>query len=162
MNYALFRTSNEKYIVVLRILAGTPLVLFGVMHLSGASPMEPLVEAAGLPLPALTAIVAPVVQVLAGLLLLAGALTRFGALMGAVVMLGGLITNFLIPNDQWPTPSELDPNIIVMGTEPAMLTPIALIVMALSAFLMFKGAGAWSLDGRVYSKAPGAEYEESI
>lgn len=162
MNYALCRTSNEKYIIALRIIAGAPLVMFGVMHLTGASPMQPLVEAAGLPMAGLTSIVAPVVQILAGLLLIAGAITRLGALMGAVVMLGGLVTNFLIPNDQWPTPSEIDPNIMVMGTEPAMLTPIALVVMALSIFIMIKGAGAWSLDGRLYSKGPGSEYEESI
>ncbi|MFG0245064.1 MAG: DoxX family protein [Phycisphaerales bacterium JB052] len=148
MSSRLLQTQPSKAIAILRIIAGLPLVMFGMMHLTGASPMEPLVEAAGLPMPALTAIVAPIVQVLAGLMLLIGAGTRVGATMGMIVSLGGLITNLEIPNDQWPTPSEADPSVIVMGTEPAFLTPLAITIIVLSAIVLFKGAGAWSLDHR--------------
>ena len=148
MNNALTKTSNQKHIAILRIIAGAPLVMFGIMHLTGAAPMEPLVEAAGLPLPGITAIVAPLAQLLAGLLILSGAFARIGALIAIPVMLGGLVTNFKIPNDQWPTPSELDPAILVPGAEPAMLTPLAIVVILLSAYILFKGAGAWSVDAR--------------
>lgn len=153
MNNALTHTTNHKHIAVLRILAGAPLVMFGIMHLSGAAPMKPLVEAAGLPMPEMTAIVAPIAQLIAGILLLAGALARPGALLAIFVMLGGLVTNFKIPNDQWPTPSELDPSIMVPGAEPAILTPLAIVVILLSAYIILKGAGPWSVDARCASKS---------
>jgi uncharacterized membrane protein YphA (DoxX/SURF4 family) len=149
MSNPLLQTKPSKAIALLRIIAGLPLVLFGIMHLTGAAPMQPLVEAAGLAFPALTAIVAPLVQVLAGLLLLIGAGARLGAVMGMIVSLGGLITNLKIPNDQWPTPSEIDPSIMVMGTEPAFLTPLAIAIILFSAIVLKFGAGAWSVDHKL-------------
>ncbi len=148
MSCPLTQTTDQRYVAILRILAGIPLVMFGIMHLTGAAPMEPLVEAAGLPMPGMTAVVAPLAQVLAGVLLLSGTLARIGALIGIGVMFGGLITNFKIPNDQWPTPSELDPNIMVLGAEPIVLTPLAIVTILLCAYIFFKGAGPWSVDGR--------------
>jgi len=157
MNNALTKTTNQKHIAVIRIIAGAPLVMFGIMHLTGAAPMKPLVEAAGLPMPGLTAAVIPPAMLLAGVLLLSGAFARVGALIGIGVMLGGLVTNFKIPNDQWPTPSKVDPSIMVPGTEPAMLTPLAIVVILLSVYVIFKGAGAWSVDGKCSSdSAPSA------
>jgi len=152
----LTQTRDTKYNIALRIIAGAPLLIFGVMHLSGAAPMLPLVEAAELPAPALTAIAAPIVQILAGLLLILGALTRLGAVLGVIVMLGGLITNFLIPNDQWPIPVDTAPN-----TEPMILTPLAILVIILSAVLLFVGGGKWSVDRKVEgpSDQPGAANE---
>jgi uncharacterized membrane protein YphA (DoxX/SURF4 family) len=162
MNNALTQTTNAKHIAILRILAGAPLVMFGVMHLTGAAPMKPLVEAAGLPLPGLTAAVVPLAMLLAGVLLLSGAFARVGALIGIGVMLGGLVTNIKIPNDQWPTPSDLDSNVIVMGPEPGMLTPLAIVVILLSAYIIFKGAGAWSIDGKgSTTSAPSAPAPEA-
>jgi uncharacterized membrane protein YphA (DoxX/SURF4 family) len=149
MSNPLLQTKPSKAIALLRIIAGLPLVLFGIMHLTGAAPMQPLVEAAGLAFPALTAIVAPLVQVLAGLMLLIGAGARLGAVMGMIVSLGGLITNLKIPNDQWPTPSEIDPSIMVMGTEPAFLTPLAIAIILFSAIVLKFGAGAWSVDHKL-------------
>lgn len=149
MSNPLLQTKPSKAIALLRIIAGLPLVLFGIMHLTGAAPMQPLVEAAGLAFPELTAIVAPLVQVLAGLLLLIGAGARLGAVMGMIVSLGGLITNLKIPNDQWPTPSEIDPSIMVMGTEPAFLTPLAIAIILFSAIVLKFGAGDWSFDHKL-------------
>ena len=156
MTNTLTHTTNHKHIAILRILAGAPLLMFGLMHLTGAAPMLPLVEAAGLPMPGLTAIAAPIAQIIAGLILLSGAFARIGALLAIPVMIGGLVTNFKIPNDQWPTPSELDPNIMVPGTEPAMLTPIAIVVILLSIYIVIKGAGPWSIDARSADASPDA------
>lgn len=145
----LLQTTPRKPVAVLRIVGALPLIGFGVMHLTGAAPMEPLVEAADLPLPALTARVAPLAQILAGLLLLPGFAARLGAVIGLIVSLAALITNLLIPNDQWPTPSEADASVIVMGAEPAFLTPLAVLMMACCAIVLFAGAGAWSIDHRL-------------
>jgi uncharacterized membrane protein YphA (DoxX/SURF4 family) len=162
MNNALTNTSNHKHLSILRIVAGAPLIMFGIMHITGAAPMLPLVEAAGLPLPELTATLAPIAQLIAGLLLISGALARFGALIAIVTMLGGLVTNFKIPNDQWPTPSALDPAILELGTEPAMLTPIAIVVLLLSVYVLFKGAGAWSFDSKLSSNTSNQATSTSV
>ena len=122
--------------------------MFGIMHLTGAMPMKPLVEAAGLPMPAITAIIAPLAQILAGLLLLSGAFARVGAVVAIATMLGALITHMKIPNDQWPTPSEIDPAIMAPGPEPTFMMALAAIIILTAAFVIFKGAGAWSVDGR--------------
>ena len=122
--------------------------MFGIMHLTGAMPMKPLVEAAGLPMPGITAIIAPLAQILAGILLLSGAFARVGALVAIGTMFGALITHFKIPNDQWPTPSELDPAVMVPGAEPTFMMGLAAIVILTSAFVILKGAGAWSIDAK--------------
>ncbi len=90
--------------VMLRFVAGAPLVLFGAIHLipGGPMPMRPLVEAAGMPAPGAMAVIAPLLQVAAGLSLLAGAWVRLGALGAVAVMAGALFTHIRIPNDQWP------------------------------------------------------------
>ena len=148
MNNALTRTTNQKHIAIIRILAGAPLLLFGLMHLSGAMPMKPLMEAAGLPMPASTAIIASLTQVIAGVLLLSGALARAGALAAIGTMIGALITHIKIPNDQWPTPSEIDPAIIVPGPEPTFMMALAAVIILTSAYIIAKGAGPWSVDAK--------------
>lgn len=148
MNNALTKTTNQKHIIIIRILAGAPLLMFGLMHLTGAMPMKPLVEAAGLPMPDMMAVVAPIAQILAGALLLSGAFARVGGVIAIGTMLGALMTHIKIPNDQWPTPSEIDPSIMTPGAEPTFMMALAAIVILASAYVIFKGAGAWSVDGK--------------
>ena len=148
MNNPLTKTTNQKHILVLRIIAGAPLFLFGIMHLVGAMPMRPLIEAAGLPMPGITAIVAPLAQILGGALLLSGAFARIGGLVAIGTMLGAIVTHIKIPNDQWPTPSEVDPSIMVPGAEPTMMLGIAAVIVLGSAYTIFKGAGPMSVDAR--------------
>ncbi len=145
----LLNTTHSTLTLLPRILAGGPLLMFGFMHLSGAMPMKPLVEAAALPMPDLAATVTPIVMVLAGLMLLAGALVRLGALAAIGSMLGALMTHIKIPNDQWPTPSAADPSIIVPGPEPTFMMALAVLIILSSAYLLFKGAGAMSLDAKL-------------
>lgn len=82
-----------RHLAVIRILAALPLVVIGAMHLVGAAPMLPILEGAGMPLPELSARVAPVVEVVAGLLLLTGFQVRLGALLAMVTMGGALFAH---------------------------------------------------------------------
>ncbi len=43
-------TRPTKEVIVFRLIAGLPLVLFGTMHLIGAPRMRPILEAANIPL----------------------------------------------------------------------------------------------------------------
>lgn len=161
MTNALTKTTTQKHIAIIRIIAGAPLLMFGIMHLSGAMPMKPLIEAAGLPMPGITAIVASLAQVFAGIILLFGAFARVGAAIAIGTMIGALITHIKIPNDQWPTPSELDINVMVPGPEPTFMMGLAAGIILTSAYIIFKGAGPWSVDSKLLPHAPNQSQDQS-
>lgn len=151
MNNALTKTTNQKHIAILRIIAGAPLFAFGVMHLiPDMMPIKPLIEAAGLPMPDIAAMVTPPMMVLAGLLLLIGAFARIGAVIGIGTMLGAVMTHIKIPSDGWPIPLEGAPH--ANPYIPMLL--FAVITILFSAYVIFKGAGAWSIDGKGASESP--------
>jgi len=127
--------------VAVRILAGGPLLVFGLMHLAGMAPMQPIVEAAGLPAPGLSAILAPIGEVVAGLMILAGLYTRVGAAIAVAVMLGAVTAHIRIPSDGWPQPDG------TVGAEPPLVW-LALAIILLSGYLIWRGAGPWSVDSR--------------
>ena len=52
------------------------MVLFGMMHIVGSAPIEPILAAARIPLPQLNALVAPAIEVGSGLMLLSGWFAR--------------------------------------------------------------------------------------
>lgn len=149
---ALRQTDNCKIGLGIRIVAGLPLVAFGAMHLMGAinpdmgMPMKPLLEAAGFPAPGLMAVVAPLAQLVAGLMLLSGAFARIGGLIAIGTMAGAIMTHVKIPNDQWPIPTTD----AVEGPwpEPTFMMGIAAVVIGGAIYVLWKGAGAMSIDLR--------------
>lgn len=132
-------TSMTKHLIVVRILAGGPLLLFGAMHLSGSMPMAPLLEAAGIPMASINAIIAPIMEVLAGLLLLSGAFARVGGVLAVMTMLGALYTHIKIPSDGWPEANG-------GPQEPQFMMVIATIALLGGAYVALRGGGAWSVD----------------
>lgn len=136
-------TGDQPWLLVLRIVAGGMLLLFGVMHLTGAAPMRPIVEAAGFPLPALNAVLAPVLQVAAGVLLLSGYLARVGAAIAIAVMLGALYTHLVVANADWPGENE-----------PPIFFPF--IPMVPGFVILVFGAGRWSVDRAATGQTPPA------
>ncbi len=141
---ALTSTHNCKILLATRLIGGLPLVFFGAMHLIGAMPMKPLIEAAGLPMPDAMAILAPLAQLIAGLLLVAGAFARVGAIIAIGTMLGAVVTQIKIPNDAWPMPTPEDA--AAVGPEPVFMLAIAGLIIIASVVVIWKGAGAMSLD----------------
>lgn len=137
------RTRDVKWPIIPRLVAGLPLTLFGLMHLVGASPVEPLLVAARLPMPGLGAIVAPAMEIAAGLLLTFGWLTRVGGGLGVLAMVGAITVHFLIPNDQWPHPASGRP-----GPEPLGIFLLAWIILGSALVSTIRGGGLWSADRR--------------
>lgn len=149
---ALQKTSGAKWVIVLRVLAGAPLAFFGFMHLIGMMPMRPLVEAAGMPAPAITAIAASAAQFLGGVLLLSGAFTRLGALMALGTMAGAVFTHVKVPDDQWPDPEN--PGQVMQ--EPVFLMYVAIAIILMSLVMLATGGGKWSVDDKkTSSSSPG-------
>lgn len=140
---AIQRTSDAKWPIVPRLLAGVPLVIAGLLHVVGATPVEPLLVKAGFPGPGVLAIVAPLAQVVAGVLLCAGWMTRPGAIVGAAVMFGALAVHFMIPDNQWPQPDSGLP-----GPEPVGGLVMAFVLVAVCGVAAVFGGGRWSADRR--------------
>jgi len=129
----LLSTGPLTHLAIVRITAAVPLLGIGAMHLTGAAPMRPIIDAAGLPMPALGAIAAPLGEILAGILLVSGAASRLGALLGAVIMAVALYAHIVA---DWPD-------------EPPLPLPIA--VLALCLYIAIRGGGRWSIDRRLSS-----------
>ena len=95
--------------------------------------MRPLVEAANLPAPALLSPLAVAVEVVAGLLILAGFYARLGAALAIPTMAVAVYAHIAI--DVWPNGAD---------NEPPILLPI--VVIACAGYVLWRGAGRWSLD----------------
>lgn len=129
-------TKGYRHTLLPRIVAGVPLLAIGLMHVFGPEHgMRPLVEATGLPFAALLSPLAVVFEIVAGLSLLLGLWVRIGAFIAVPTMLVAVYAHLVI--DVWPNGAE---------NEPPLALPI--IVMACAAYVLWRGAGRWSLDGR--------------
>lgn len=132
------QTSNLKSAAIARILVSLPLLLIGGQHLIGVAPLEPILRGAGIPLPELNAIVGPFVQLLAGCFLISGYFARIGATLTIPAMGMALYTHLV---HDWTD-------------EPPIALPVVLII--LSAFVLWRGAGSWSFDLRCQKCAQGS------
>lgn len=133
-------TRPYRHLMIARLVAGVPLLGIGVMHVvAPETPMRPLVEAAGLPLPSLLAPVAVAFEIVAGVSLLVGAWARLGlgALLAIPTMAVAAYAHLAI--DIWPN----------SGGEPPLALPLS--VLACAAYVLWRGAGRWSLDARAAS-----------
>ncbi len=140
---AIQRTSGAKWVIAARLIAAVPLVGIGVMHLTGSAPLKPILEAAGTPLPGVNAIVAPLVQIAAGVLLATGAFARMGGALAIGTMLAALHAHLTI--EEWPNPDE-----------PPLALPI--VVLASALLVVIVGAGGFSFDRRVAREAAGSNH----
>lgn len=130
-------TIPHRHVLVARIVAGVPLVMTALSHIFvPEAPLRPLVEAAGFPFAAVLAPVAIGVKIAAGTSLLLGLWARIGAFLGTGMMLGALYAHMVI--DVWPNAPEVP--------EPPLIAPISVLVAA--AYVLWRGAGRYSLDRR--------------
>ena len=125
------RTENAKWVIVPRLVAALPLVVFGSFHLTGMSPLLEILRRASIPFPEVNFYVAPVVMVLSGLSMGIGYYARIGALTGSFAMLVAAYSKLVI--EDWPGPMEI----------PMMLP---MVVLAACVAILVKGPGAWSSD----------------
>jgi uncharacterized membrane protein YphA (DoxX/SURF4 family) len=103
-----------QHVAVIRILSSVPLLALGTMHLAGAAPLAPILEGAGIPFPELNAVLAPIAQIAAGVLLLTGVRARIGALLALGTMAGALFAHLRF--DWVDEPTLLLPLAVVAGT----------------------------------------------
>ncbi|MBI4201804.1 MAG: DoxX family protein [Chloroflexi bacterium] len=134
-------TGPYRHTLLPRIIAGVPLLGLGLAHVFvPEASMRMLVEAAGLPFAALLSPFAVAIEIVAGLSLLLGLWARIGGVLAVPAMLGAVYSHLII--DVWPNGAE---------NEPPLALPI--IVMVCAAYVLWRGAGRWSLDWRHGSRA---------
>ncbi|MDQ8189409.1 DoxX family protein [Roseibacillus persicicus] len=124
------RTTNQKSSAIVRILVSLPLLGIGIQHLIGTAPLEPILRGAGIPFPELNNVIGTGAEILAGALLITGFFARAGAALTIPTMAMALYAHAVY---DW-------------ADEPPVILPIALILGSL--YVIWKGAGAWSLDLR--------------
>lgn len=137
-------TEPDRHTVLARLVAGVPLFVIGLAHvfIPGAA-MRPLVEAAGIPFAGIVSPVAVAIQIVAGLSLLLGLWARVGGFLAIPSMVGALYAHLAI--QAWPNGP---------GNEPPLALPIAVLVGG--AYVLWRGAGRWSLDRRAARGAAAA------
>ncbi len=135
-------TTNERHLLIPRLIAGLPLLFIGAGHLFDQRSFISMLEAAHFPMPALNALVAPGVEIVAGALLLAGLWTRLGGLLGASTMVAALFAHAVVD------PTTLSEGVMM----PPIILPLAVLTSAL--YLVWRGGGRWSLDARGASLWP--------
>lgn len=134
-------TKPSRYALLPRVVAGVPLFGIGVAHVVvPEAAMRPLVEAAGVPFAAIVSPVAVAIQIVAGVSLLLGLWARLGGLLAIPSMVGALYAHLAI--EVWPNGPE---------TEPPLALPLSVMVGA--AYVLWRGAGRWSLDWRFSTRA---------
>jgi uncharacterized membrane protein YphA (DoxX/SURF4 family) len=129
-------TRAEKPAGVTRLILGTLFVMTGLMKLLVpvlAQAWSGQLVAADLPFYTLTRWAVPFVEVGLGIVLLAGLFARLAGLV-VITMMAVAIYVHMVVND--PALFPLQPS------EPV----IPLVVIILAAYVIWRGAGAWSLD----------------
>src|SRR5262245_59880150 len=127
-------TTPWKFLLVLRLVAGLPLVFFGLMHLVHPDDFRAILAAGRLPHSTFSVAAVPLVEILAGLLLLAGLWTRVGAMLALGMMIPALLLTVQLLERQG-APSM-----------PPVLVPV--LVAVASVVLVLLGGGAGSVDER--------------
>ena len=127
----ILQTDRSKLTIIPRVLAGLPLTGINIMHLTGQAPIRPILEGAGVPFVGLNAVLAPILGLLAGLSLLAGAFARVGSFLALGFSVVAIYTHMV---HDWEG-------------EPPIVLPIVILLCA--AWIIWKGAGAWSVDARI-------------
>jgi putative oxidoreductase len=129
-------TSSDRLAGVVRLMLGVIFVMTGAMKLvvpALADAWSGQLLAANLPFYTLTRWTVPLVEIALGSMLLAGLLARLASVAVIGIMVVATYTHLVVDD---PTLFPLQPS------EP--IIPIVVIVM--SALILWKGAGAWSLD----------------
>ncbi len=119
---------------VIRVVSGGIFLVFGIYKFTNHAKETASFDSYGLPSPSLFASAIGVVEVVGGLLLLVGLLTRPAGLMLAGDMAGAIATA-----------GPVEGGAINLGLAPALL--VAMLALA------WIGPGRWALDGRLAKSA---------
>ena len=135
------QTTDKAFPIVPRLIAGGILTFFSLKHFSDPGHFANIMTAAGLPMVDLNVWAASATELIAGILLLSGFLTRLGGLLGIATRVPAIIATLTI--------AGLDPENLPGGlTEVPFVPPLPLpiVTMVTSLIALVLGGGKFSLD----------------
>jgi uncharacterized membrane protein YphA (DoxX/SURF4 family) len=128
------QTTPRKIILLPRLVAGVPLVVFSAMHFMNPQHLRAILTAAGVPMVEVNIWAASSAEMLGGVLLLTGFFARVGGLLGVGTMVPAILTTVRLASlPDAPTVPPL---------------PVPIMVLVASAIVMVLGGGAWGGDAR--------------
>ena len=125
-------TTPRKIMLLPRLLAGLPMVFFGVNHFMNPQHMRDILTAGGVPMVEMNVWAAASALVLGAVLLLTGFFARVGGLLGVVTMVPAIVVTVRLAGV--PDPPFVPP------------LPVPIVVLLASAVVLVLGGGAWSVD----------------
>ena len=134
--HELRQTRPEKPVAIIRLILGSLFVLTGLMKFlvpALAKAWSAQLLAADLPLYTLTRWTVPFVEIAVGIVLLVGLLARPAGVVVMAIMAVATYVHVIVDD------SALFP---LQPSEPV----VPVLVIVLSAYVTWRGAGAWSLD----------------
>ncbi len=139
----LTKTSGYRVVIVPRVLAGLPLVGFGILHYLKPSHFQDILIASEIPMVELNVYAAPLFEVLGGVLLLLGLYARVGGLLGIATMGVAFYSTVVLSG---MTVADLPEGLTEIPKVPPLPLPVMVAVTSLVVVIL--GGGAWSLDRR--------------
>ena len=126
------QTKPWKIMVLPRLLAGVPLVVFSAMHFMYPQHFRDILSASGVPMVDVSVWAASSAEMLGGILLLTGFFARVGGLLGIVTMAPAIVVTIQLA--RVPNPPFVPP------------LPVPIVVVLAAAVVLLLGGGAWSAD----------------
>jgi uncharacterized membrane protein YphA (DoxX/SURF4 family) len=139
----LTRTAGHKFVIVLRLLAGLPLLGFGLLHFVKPDHFREILIASDIPKVGLNMYAAPLAEALGGLLLVLGLFARIGGILGIATMAVAAYSTVALSG---LTVADLPAGLTEVPEVPPM--PLPVMVAVASLIVVILGGGAWSLDRR--------------
>jgi uncharacterized membrane protein YphA (DoxX/SURF4 family) len=131
---ALRQTPRWKIILLPRLLAGVPLVVFSALHFMNPQHLRDILTAGGVPMVEVNVWAASSAEMLGGVLLLTGFFARVGGMLGVGTMVPAILTTVRLAS--LPDTPSVPP------------LPLPIMVLVASAVVVVLGGGAWSGDAR--------------
>jgi uncharacterized membrane protein YphA (DoxX/SURF4 family) len=128
------QTPRWKIILLPRLLAGVPLVVFSAMHFMNPQGFRDILSAGGVPMVEGNVWAASSAEMLGGVLLLTGFFARVGGMLGVGTMVPAILTTVRLAS--LPDTPMVPP------------LPLPIMVLVASTVVVVLGGGAWSGDAR--------------
>jgi uncharacterized membrane protein YphA (DoxX/SURF4 family) len=127
-------TTPRKIVLLPRLLAGLPLVVFSAMHFMNPQHFRDILTAGGVPMVEVNVSAASSAEMFGGVLLLTGFFARVGGMLGVVTMVPAIVTTVRLAS--LPDSPMVPP------------LPLPILVLVASTIVLVLGGGAWSGDAR--------------
>ena len=127
-------TTPRKVMLLPRLLAGVPLVIFSAMHFMNPQHFRDILTASGVPMVDVNVWAASSAEMLGGILLLTGFFARVGGILGIGTMAPAILATIRLAD--------------IAGAPKVPPLPLPIVVLVASAVVLVLGGGAWSADAR--------------